>query len=201
MSPALQLMPQMQQQFSSASDVLTQLFKPEVNLVVWQRSLPVAALHYAKQLAATQLTARPLQLQQVVPLNQLPHWLQHKLPEAPGKAAFVDDLVLLSQMLGCLFDCPAVGLRLKTLEQPMCPRFHTDHVAARLLVTYAGTGTEWLATPPQLTIQPQPQQLAIADVAILKGSAWAGNAQGAIWHRSPSSAEPRLLLTLDPVDE
>lgn len=196
MLQALKILPQMQQQLSTSSEVLTQLFAAEVNLVVWQRSLPSEAQQYAQV-----LNKQKVQLQQVVALNQLPDWLQHKLPDEPGKSAFVDDLLLLSQMLGCLLECTAVGLRLKTLAHPMCPRFHTDHVTTRLLVTYAGAGTEWLTTPPQPDIQQQPLQLAVADVALLKGSAWTGNALGAIWHRSPLCHEPRLLLTLDPVDD
>jgi hypothetical protein len=196
MQPAFQIRPPMQQKLGTSSEVLTQLFEADVNLAVWQRPLAPEAEQYAQQLVHQQV-----QLQQVVELDELQHWLLSKFADAPGKTAFVEDLVLVSQMLGCLLDCSAVGLRLKTLSQPMCPRFHTDHVAARLLVTYAGSGTEWLTAPPESDGQSRPQQLSIADVALLKGSAWTGNAHGAIWHRSPLSPQPRLLLTLDPVGE
>jgi hypothetical protein len=196
MQPAFQMLPQMKQQLGTSSEVLTQLFDADVNLAVWQRPLAPETVQYAQLLVQQQV-----QLQQVVELDELQHWLHSKFTDAPGKTAFVEDVVLVSQMLGCLLDCSAVGLRLKTLSQPMCPRFHTDHVAARLLVTYAGSGTEWVTAPPESGSQPRPQQLAIADVALLKGSAWAGNAHGAIWHRSPLSPQPRLLLTLDPVGD
>lgn len=196
MQPAFQMLPQMKQQLGTSSEVLTQLFEADVNLAVWQRPLAPEAVQYAQLLVEQQV-----QLQQVVELDELQHWLTCKFADAPGKTAFVEDLVLVSQMLGCLLDCSAVGFRLKTLAQPMCPRFHTDHVAARLLVTYAGSGTEWLTAPPESGSQPRPQQLAIADVALLKGSAWTGNTHGAIWHRSPLSPQPRLLLTLDPVGD
>ncbi len=124
------------------------------------------------------------------------------------------DLQLLSEMLCCLMDCSAVGFRLKLLQQPMCPRFHTDHVALRLLVTYAGTGTEWLPQAPAAgssdssgrdssaaakSANPA-QQICTQQVALLKGSAWQGNQQGAILHRSPAAAG-RLLLSLDPVGD
>ncbi len=196
MQPAFQIRPPMQQKLGTSSEVLTQLFDADVNLAVWQRPLAPETVQYAQLLVQQQV-----QLQQVVELDELQHWLHSKFTDAPGKTAFVEDVVLVSQMLGCLLDCSAVGLRLKTLSQPMCPRFHTDHVAARLLVTYAGSGTEWVTAPPESGSQPRPQQLAIADVALLKGSAWAGNAHGAIWHRSPLSPQPRLLLTLDPVGD
>ncbi len=38
-----------------------------------------------------------------------------------------------------------VGLRLRVLDKAMCPRFHVDHVPVRLITTYAGVGSEWLA--------------------------------------------------------
>ena len=39
-----------------------------------------------------------------------------------------------------------LGVRLARLDEPMCPRFHVDHVGVRLLTTYCGVGAEWL--PP-----------------------------------------------------
>ena len=196
MQPAFQIRPPMQQKLGTSSEVLTQLFAADVNLVVWQRSLDADVLQYAQFLANT-----PLQLQQVMSLEQLSEWLQRKLPDATGKAAFVDDLLLISQMLGCLMDCSAVGVRLKTLSKPMCPKFHTDHVASRLLVTYTGAATEWLSAAPAVGSNPPAHQLQPGDVAVLKGSGWIDNEHGAIWHRSPLSLVPRLLLTLDPVGD
>lgn len=93
-------------------------------------------------------------------------------------------------------DSTAVGFRLKLLEKAMCPRFHTDHVALRLLVTYSGAGTEWQRDADAT----EHQQIGAGDVALLKGSAWNDTKDEAIWHRSPQTTGTRLLLSMDPVD-
>ncbi len=192
MQRALQLLPRMQQVHDSSSEILTALFRDDVNLVVWQRQMNPLICKYADALPSS------ADLQRVVAPSELPALLERRLPEGEGKADFIADVALLSEMLRCLMDCSAVGLRLKRLEKAMCPRFHTDHVAVRLLVTYAGIGTQW---QPEAALSPQFQQLQTGDVALLKGSGWAGNQHGAIWHRSPDTRQSRLLLSLDPVGD
>lgn len=206
MAAAFQLLSAMQQRQSQSSEVLTEIFDPTVNMVIWQRQPNLAIAAYSQWLAASlDSSGMPafVQLQTVVEPAELPALLAKRLPDATGKTEFIADLLLLSQMLTCLMDCSAVGFRLKLLQQAMCPRFHTDHVALRLLVTYTGVGTEWLseAQNPRLQQWQMPKQLLAAEVALLKGSAWQGNENGALWHRSPVSTAPRLLLSLDPVGE
>jgi len=204
MSAAFQFLPALQQRQSRDPAGLTDIFDPAVNLVIWQREPDPMVAAYSEFLAASATHLAFSQLQTVAEPAQLAELLSLRLPDAAGKTEFIADLQLLSEMLTCLMDCPAVGFRLKRLQQAMCPRFHTDHVALRLLVTYYGSGTEWLPAGPDAEPrrQPQlPQQLQPSAVALLKGSAWQGNAQGAIWHRSPASNTPRLLLSLDPVGE
>ncbi|WP_333796776.1 DUF1826 domain-containing protein [Rheinheimera sp.] len=194
MFSTVQPMPQMKQLQSNCSEVLTELLHSDVNLVIWQRDITSCISDYAAALssfAGLQLVAEPDELNTV---------LQQRLPKAEGKAELIADLELLSQMLCCLMDCTAVGLRLKRLDKAMCPRFHTDHVAARLLVTYSGPGTEWHSGTSAHS-QHSYQQIRHGDVAVLKGSGWYGNKDGAIWHRSPQTNQPRLLLSLDPVGE
>lgn len=191
MSAAFQLLPRMQQVQSHSAEVLTQIFKPDVNLAIWQRDSNDRISAYAQSLSNVQT------LQFVAEPKELASALEQRLPEAEGRADFIADLELLSQMLACLMDCTAVGFRLKLLEKAMCPRFHTDHVALRLLVTYSGTGTEWQS---EARAQ-QHQQIGTGDVALLKGSAWNDSKDTAIWHRSPQTTQPRLLLSLDPVGE
>ncbi|KOO58623.1 hypothetical protein WH43_08600 [Rheinheimera sp. KL1] len=191
MSAAFQLLPRMRQVQSQSAEVLTQIFEPDVNLAIWQRDSNDLISAYAQSLSdfqALQFVAEPKELTSI---------LEQRLPEAEGKTNFIADLELLSQMLACLMDCTAVGFRLKRLEKAMCPRFHTDHVALRLLVTYSGAGTEWQSEASAL----QHQQIGAEDVALLKGSAWNDSKESAIWHRSPQTTQPRLLLSLDPVGE
>ena len=198
MAAALQLLPQMQQRLGPHAEGLTDIFAVDVNLTVWQRGLSAEVAGYAAQL----LQQPHFQLQGVKTLDELQPWLQLHLPDVAGRAEFIADLEQVSQMLACLMDCHAVGFRLKVLPHAMCPRFHTDHVALRLLVTYVGEGTEWLVGQPGAGCEPDAfAKLQPGDVALLKGSAWPEQGSAAIWHRSPASMGPRLLLSLDPVGE
>lgn len=200
---ALQILRHMRQVKQPDQIGLTEIFQEEVNLVIWQRWLAKELYQYADQLVAKG-SAFFSALQAVVTPAELADILRERLPDESGKELLIADIVLQAEMLTCLMDCSAVGFRLKRLEQPMCPRFHTDHIAVRLLVTYAGAGTEWLQQPPapnQRLASDDFQQIDLGDVALLKGSGWENNQQGAIWHRSPASMMPRLLLTLDPVGE
>lgn len=175
---------------SAAAEVLSDILLPEVNLAVWQRQLDAGLLSCANQLAA-----RPaFVLQRQTSLNDLPALLQHALPKMPGSDALCHDIVLQAEMLACLMDTEHLGVRLKALHQAMCPRFHTDHVALRMLVTYAGPATEWRAGPNEGDVT---GALQLGDSAVLKGSAWP--AAAAVWHRSPPGLSARLLLTLDPL--
>jgi len=139
----------------------------------------------------------------------------------PGLADFPNlraDIELLADMYSCLFDLIGVGLRLTTLTDTMCPKFHVDRVPCRLITTYVGPGTEWLPHdsvdrsklgagsgglsdaesglyPPTQSVQ----ALAPGDVALLKGELWEGNEAAGVVHRSPAVApgQRRLILTFD----
>lgn len=175
---------------SNVPEVLSDILLPEVNLAVWQRTLDAEVLWCAAQLAA-----RPnFALQRQTDLTDLPALLANVVPDIPGSAALCQDILIQAEMLGCLMDTEQIGIRLKALHGAMCPRFHTDHVALRLLVTYAGPATEWRAGPEDSA---QIGRLQMGDSAVLKGSAWP--AAAAVWHRSPPDLAPRLLLTLDPL--
>lgn len=144
------------------------------------------------------------------------------LPPLDLCQALCADLGGLTALYADLMGCPAVGLRLEVMERAMCPRFHVDRVALRLLVTYRGPATEWLddaavdrsklggggadALPDaQCGLVLGPGAVGRArpyDIVLLKGCGWPGNeARGAI-HRSPAvpaGLAPRLLLAVDAV--
>ncbi len=113
---------------------------------------------------------------------------------------------LLKELLGC----ESCGVRIKVLEGPMCPRFHVDKVPCRMLMTYAGPGTEWIAHQDVdvdgfATGDPEPtrpggrvRQLPSGVWSLLKGGNWDGSFGGVV-HRSPSDIGRRLLVSLDPI--
>lgn len=113
---------------------------------------------------------------------------------------------VLQELLGC----DACGIRLKVLEGPMCPRFHVDKVPCRMLMTYIGKGTEWIAhddcdlkamqNPDLAPLLPgcSVRQIEPEAWTLLKGGAW-HEGYGGVVHRSPSCRERRLLVSIDPI--
>jgi len=124
----------------------------------------------------------------------------------------IEEITQITDMLTALLDCDRVGVRLTTLTGPMCPRFHADQIACRLLTTISGPGTEWIPSddvdrarfadrdgdaPP---IQPgkEIKHLPGSNWSLLKGGMWDEKFSGVV-HRSPHRTGERLLLSMDPV--
>ena len=132
----------------------------------------------------------------------------------PGFTAWCADLELLVDIFTSLFDLDQAGLRITTLDGPMCPRFHVDHVPCRLITTYGGRGTEWLPEehvdrtrlghcdlPVTATSSGDAAVESIPPwaIALFRGEGWLDGSLGGVVHRSPhvTAAEPRLLVTVD----
>ena len=144
--------------------------------------------------------------------------LAKALPVLAHYPELSEDIGLLADMFSYLFELNAIGLRIATLTQPMCPKFHVDRVPCRLITTYVGPGSQWLPhhctdrsklgagsaglSDAESGLYPTKdaiQTLAAGDVALLKGESWDGNEGAGLVHRSPAvkSGQQRLLLTLD----
>lgn len=195
--------------------ILTEIYQPEVHLTCWQRDLDEACLNYVQWLTER---GRLLPIRLIAKPEELLKQLKQDLPDHPNRAAFLSDVVLLADMFACLFDMEEVGLRLSLLKQAMCPRFHVDRIGARMVCTYIGEGTEWLADEwvdrsklgrgsnglpdHQSGLYPnhvEPHQASIGDVIIMKGDTWPEHEGRGVIHRSPQCSEetPRLFLSLD----
>ena len=125
-----------------------------------------------------------------------PVWLANWLA---ASAAF------LARLYGELADAEQIRLRLETITDDSCERFHVDNVRLRLLCTYRGPGTEYLdpksvahasakgAVPPAAV-----RHLDRGAVALIRGSR--DPARSGLVHRSPPIAGTgavRLLLVID----
>ncbi|MEL6369190.1 MAG: DUF1826 domain-containing protein [Pseudomonadota bacterium] len=65
--------------------------------------------------------------------------------EAGGKLkSITDDLIDLSTMFSEANGQPDLLVKLETIEDDRCRKFHLDNVKARLVVTYHGPGTQWV---------------------------------------------------------
>lgn len=198
------------QAFDDDPQVLAEVLREGVNLAVWTRRLSPALRDFA---AALVRNLPGLALSQTLEMEE------ERLPvldglldaqQLPGQTDFLDDLGWLVEAFSCLTGARRIGLRLRVLDKPMCPRFHVDHVPLRLVTTYQGAASEWLdesgldrrllgGAQAEVVDEQLIHSLSTGDVALLKGERWEGNEGAGLVHRSPR-AEPglaRLLLTLD----
>ncbi|TLX51347.1 DUF1826 domain-containing protein [Pseudoalteromonas ruthenica] len=195
--------------------VLTDIFKDHVNMVVWRRELSADLLTAIDQYISENPS---LNITKSVEAQSIETELADVLSDAPFKAQLDEMIAQQVAMFACLFELQYVGLRLKVLEHAMCPRFHVDKVPCRLITTFSGLGTQWLAhdavnreklgeVSKHLSDEESGlyadashiKQLNTGDVALLKGELWEGNEGAGLVHRSPALAhnQRRLILTLD----
>ena len=194
-------------------DVLRQILVPGVNLSLWQR--PAQPL-ITRELSSLQGSDLPdvrcptsmnsfdddistlLQQQDLDPLA-CKHWRA--------------DMRRLADLYFSVSENRDVTLRLVTTDDDDCPRFHVDRTELRMLCTYRGPGTEWLADEQvdrlaQSTGAPNEDIVRFGEASefepfwagILKGDAYPGNAGHGLVHRSPPIAgtgKTRVLFCLD----
>lgn len=199
---------------------LALIYQPDVNLCVARRRITPGLSNFVFRLLSgprsfeTEVkfeTERP-------PVEKL---LPEDLQALPGAEAWLSDVEYLAGLFRDLFEADTLGLRLRTLDKAMCPRFHVDRVPARMVCTYGGPGTEWLpegamnreklghgacGKPDEdsgLILDPAAiRAMPAFAIGLMKGELWEGNAGRGAVHRSPRLApeQPRrLLLTLDPL--
>jgi len=196
-------------------DVLTDIYKKETNIVIWQRKLTLMLTQAAKSILDTNPA---LKISLVVTPQDECLSVKKALGHTEAATILSKDIVKLVEMFCCLFDLKHAGLRLTALKSAMCPSFHVDQVPCRLVTTYQGVATEWIphlsADRSKLGLVNQKnasdksslvncktdiQQLKKGEVALLKGESWNGNQGSGLIHRSPQllSEKYRLMLTLD----
>jgi Protein of unknown function (DUF1826) len=132
-----------------------------------------------------------------------------------GRVRWATELSALVDLFATLTDSRTVGLRVTATDRATCPRFHSDQVGLRLLCSWLGEGTEWLAEEdvirgpaerPDMTtrfaagpVRPggvvrQMRQFA---VGVFKGELWPENRGRGAMHRSPQPIERRVFVSLD----
>lgn len=195
--------------------VLTSVFEPVCQIACWQRNAPQGLSEAIETAVAANVLGSGFRV--VVE----PGEIESALPLAMQACApLADDIAFLVELYADLLGCAKVGLRLEYLHIAMCPRFHVDRTGIRMLCTYRGPGTEWLASTAA-----ERNRLGVAtgasdevsglirdpagvgragrfEVVLLKGSLWQGNGQRGAIHRSPAVAPgeaPRVTLALDAI--
>lgn len=208
-----------QAEIGSDPEVLTHIYREEVNLAVWQRSLSaelqaeVVSFVEANPTFKASLTLAP-----DTACEGVQEALSFQTRTGKEWVQLSDNITELVDMFCCLFDLKRAGLRLSVLDRAMCPKFHVDKVPCRLVTTFQGIATEWL---PHAAVDRRKlgagsqgladsesglyshadriQRLCAGEVALLKGERWDGNENAGLVHRSPvvGASDKRLLMTLD----
>ena len=129
-------------------------------------------------------------------------------PRGESRDALVADVANIAMRFARITGSASLGLRLEPVDGDACRRWHRDCVPLRLLTTYRGPGTEWVAPPFSAQALARPdapaasaQRLAAHDIAVFKGCGMPGQShdQGIV-HRSPpiaGSGVTRLVLCLN----
>ncbi|MDQ1155054.1 DUF1826 domain-containing protein [Brevundimonas sp. SORGH_AS_0993] len=136
-------------------------------------------------------------------------WIE---PSGPAPDWLLDDIQRLGEILSRVTGVETWRARFETVQTRACPRFHQDAIAARLIVTYDGPGTEWAFESEvaddldarRAETRARIRRLHPGEIAVLKGTApgwepWPDFP--AVLHRSPPASRqtPRRVLTLDAV--
>lgn len=197
---------------------LATIFDADREIAIATRTLPA---DLAASVDAQCRTARGWSIAlEGAPDTALETELRERLPipeQAQAQAqALVDDVMALARLMTSLLAVESLRIKLRLLEETMCPRFHCDNVTVRLVTSWRGPGSEWL---PEHALDrrglgaPSPDKPAIVvdstaierlgtgDVALIKGSDWHGEGRGGLVHRSPDLApgQRRLMMSIDPL--
>ncbi|WP_438764943.1 DUF1826 domain-containing protein [Kushneria sp. TE3] len=198
----------------SMARALDAVFDPARDIAIAPRVLPdalVASVHAQCQ------TARGWSLAfEGAPGAALEAALRGQLPAPDHAGALIDDVMMLARLMALLLAADSLRIKLRLLEETMCPRFHCDNVTVRLVTSWQGPGSEWLPEhaldrrglgapspdKPETVVDASAiEQLGTGDVALIKGSGWRGDGRGGLVHRSPALAPGarRLMMSIDPL--
>jgi hypothetical protein len=192
---------------------LRQILRPEQNISLLRRPLPPTIQRGLAGLGALESFER----KRVVGSPADLAWLAEPLG-SQRSAVLVPDLSRWLEAFNQLSAGAPVTGSVTVTRQDDCRKYHVDWVGLRLIITYAGPGTEWvpndgvyrasLGAPWRSLaainrrIVPDPRRVAAAaagDVLILKGESYPGNSGRGAVHRSPPIARSngvRLLFKL-----
>jgi len=187
-------------------DVLQRIREPDVDLAIWERDLPGALRGWLENLPLEQLPCGRVLVKPNAVSGAIRELFEISgTPDAPEATAMVDDIGCLSSRFAAIAGCARVDIRLDVLQHDGCWKFHRDRVGYRLLSTYLGPSTQYVAKGDaeralglQRDYNGALQTIPREDVALFKGSLDPNG--GGVVHRSPPIAgtgKTRLLLCLN----
>ena len=189
--------------FVAEKEGLARLFDAYTAGVIWRRYMQEGMQSWLDTLPVDQLPTGRIILPVLNVRSAVTELMNiSKMPDCAERQLLLDDICLLAHEFNKLFASSYLRLRFDVITTNKCPKFHIDHVAARLLCTYRGAGTEYSFLDDQkrpAEIFSTPNCAAI----VLRGTKWPTDCANNLVHRSPEindGNETRLLFVIDPVD-
>lgn len=124
-----------------------------------------------------------------------------------------EEVYLLAQIFLDVAAADAATIAIERIDHDGCRLFHTDASRMRLLCTYNGRGTQWLAdesvnrlalgsgSNEAICLDPEAvASLPRGAVGLFKGDGWSGRRNSGVVHRSPPAPNGRarrVLLRID----
>jgi len=182
-------------------DILGDITAPGVAAAIWQRALDPVFEEWVGGLTIEELP----ELRVTVPVELAEEAVRTacaiaRIPDGPAPKMLASDVGALAFIYGKVIDTKDVRIRLDVTDETMCPKFHVDNVAARLLCTYKGPGREYVIERHQ-TDKNRIRAMRAGAAGLFRGAKWASEERTSLLHRSPSvrpDTGPRLLLVIDP---
>lgn len=188
------------------------IYQEDIELVSVSRPQSQVLEDLSNQLFKSRVVLESQWQQPVTATQSTYRELQPAIQEPAALSALTEEITLAAEVLSELVGCTEIGIRVATLNSPMCPRFHVDFVHCRMLMTVSGPGTEWIASNDvdevlladrdtdavPLQAGKEVKQLPSLSLSLLKGGKWQEDFCGVV-HRSPHQRHNRLLLSLDPI--
>ena len=176
---------------------------PGTALVLWRRQVRLELASLVDGLAFAEL---PHLRFEAIAADRVGEVLAAALGPRAGKLApLLADVADLARLYARATGSAPIRLRLEAIRDDACRRFHADQVRARLLCTYRGPATEWLAArdvrlaADGYVADPEPgaiRRLERFEVGLFAGAL----SPRSCVHRSPplsGSGRDRLLLVVD----
>jgi hypothetical protein len=192
-----------------SAGVFERIFDEDMQLCIWNRVPDDLLSAYLRRTASTGNWERMARVDACEPQFEE---LLSGFEESVGRIRLATELAGLVDLFETLTDAQSVGIHMTATRQRECPRFHVDRVGLRLLCTWIGAGTEWLAHEDVIRERlghhsggcgevQRPgaaiQHMEPFAVGVFKGEGWPGNAGRGAVHRSPAPSSWRVLVSLD----
>jgi hypothetical protein len=189
----------------ASATVLNEIHVPGVELALWRRPLPPILAAWLEAIPFERLPAGSFLADRSSLATATQSLFSTVTPPGVGSRLLIEDIEELAFRFLRLSGSALVDVRLEAVDDNACAGFHRDRVSLRLITTYRGPGTQWVA-PEHAPAALRDQQAYRGPIAafprhavgLFRGSRAPG-AEG-LTHRSPpieGTEQTRLLLCLN----